>query len=53
MVVSLGFPCVASALRYSNEIMLGLLWNVSQQNSCHSPLVHKVRQKVYVLFPVV
>ena len=53
MVVSRGFPCVASALQYSNEIMLGLLWNVSQQNSCHSHLVHKVRQKVYALFPVV
>ena len=47
------FACVASALQYSNEIMLGLLWNVSQQNSCHSHLVHKVRQKVYALFHVV
>ena len=44
---------LVSALQYSNVIMFGLLWNVSQQNSCHSHLVHKVRQKVYALFPVV
>lgn len=53
MVVSQGFPFGVSVLLYSNEITLGLLWNVSLQNSCHSHLVHKAHQKVYVLFPVV